>query len=168
MQNINEASFGEVQYFRQIWLWVIIACLAGMFWFGFVEQIIFKVPFGTNPAPDSGLIAAWLFAGVVLPWFFYSVKLITFAKTDGIYFRFVPFHFSYCRIAYSDIFKYEIRTYAPIREYGGWGIRYGLHGKAYNVSGNKGIQFELKNGKKILLGTQKPEEFFQSIKEYTH
>ena len=31
-------------------------------------------------------------------------------------------------------------------------------GVAYNVSGNKGLQIVLKSCKKILIGTQKPEE----------
>jgi len=41
---------------------------------------------------------------------------------------------------------------------GGWGIRWGSarYGSAYNVSGNQGVLFELKNGKKFLLGTQNP------------
>ncbi len=38
------------------------------------------------------------------------------------------------------------------------GIRYGPKGTAYNVSGKIGLQLELKNGKKILIGTRKPEE----------
>lgn len=166
MKKPHEATFCEVQRFRQIWLWLILAFAAAIFWFGFVQQIVFKVPFGTKPAPDIGLITIWLIVGVILPWFFYAVKLITLVKPDGIFFRFVPFHFSYCSIAFSDIQKCDIRSYHPIREYGGWGIRYGFHGKAYNVSGDIGIQFELKNGKKILIGTQKPEEFLHAIKEF--
>jgi hypothetical protein len=34
---------------------------------------------------------------------------------------------------------------------------------AYNVSGNRGLQLELTNGKKILLGTQRPEEIAQAL-----
>jgi len=55
------------------------------------------------------------------------------------------------------------REYKPIREYGGWGIRYVIGGIAYNVYGNKGVQLILKNKKKVLVGTQKPEEFYQAI-----
>jgi hypothetical protein len=63
----------------------------------------------------------------------------------------------------TELSKYEIRTYQPIREYGGWGIRYGSSGKAYNISGNTGMQLELKDGTRILLGTQKPEEFLKAV-----
>lgn len=56
-----------------------------------------------------------------------------------------------------------VRSYNPIGEYGGWGIRGGKlwsksKGKAINVSGDIGIQLELKNGDKLLIGTQKKEE----------
>jgi hypothetical protein len=31
-------------------------------------------------------------------------------------------------------------------------------GKAFNVSGNKGLQLEFNDGRKLLIGTSKPEE----------
>jgi len=56
-----------------------------------------------------------------------------------------------------------VLTYSPISDYGGWGIRYGSIGKAYNVSGNRGVQLELLNGERILIGSQKPEELAAAI-----
>ena len=58
------------------------------------------------------------------------------------------------------IAKAYVRTYSPLGEYGGWGLRYSLsgNGMAYNVSGNKGLQLELSNGKKVLFSTNKLEE----------
>jgi len=38
-----------------------------------------------------------------------------------------------------------------------------LKGKAYNVSGNRGVQLELLNGGRILIGSQKPEELVKAI-----
>lgn len=59
--------------------------------------------------------------------------------------------------------KAYVRTYDALSEYGGWGLKGGAlwnnsKGKAINVSGNIGIQLELKNGKKLLIGTQKKKE----------
>ena len=56
-------------------------------------------------------------------------------------------------------------------EYGGWGLKGGLlwkksKGIAINVSGNIGIQLELKNGKKLLIGTQKLQEAKQVLDTY--
>jgi hypothetical protein len=33
------------------------------------------------------------------------------------------------------------------------------------VSGDQGIQFETNDGKRILIGTQKPEEFLKAMRE---
>jgi hypothetical protein len=64
---------------------------------------------------------------------------------------------------FEAIQTYEAKTYRPLREYGGWGIRYGAAGKAYNVSGNLGVQLSLLSGRKIMLGSQKPEELVLAI-----
>ena len=69
---------------------------------------------------------------------------------------FFPIHLKEHLISFDDIVSYKLRTYSPIREFGGWGIRYGFECKGYTVSGNKGLEITLKNGRKILFGSQKP------------
>ena len=59
-------------------------------------------------------------------------------RRDSLYYRFYPFHISIHRIACEDIKAVKARTYRPIMEYGGWGIRWSRRGKAYNVYGNRG------------------------------
>ena len=50
-------------------------------------------------------------------------------------------------------------------EYGGWGLRLGLfgNGKAFNVSGDKGLQLEFTDNKKLLIGTNRPEELTETL-----
>ena len=55
------------------------------------------------------------------------------------------------------LINYLSATYNPIAEYGGLGIRFGPNGKAYNVSGNTGLQVILKNKSKVLIGTNDAE-----------
>ena len=55
--------------------------------------------------------------------------------------------------------------YRPLRDYGGWGIRYGRNGKAYNISGNKGLMIEFRNGKRLMLGSREPEVLKMSIEQ---
>jgi hypothetical protein len=52
-----------------------------------------------------------------------------------------------------------------MREYGGWGLRVGFSGRAYNVRGNLGVSFELSDGKRFLLGTDRANELEQAIKK---
>jgi hypothetical protein len=64
----------------------------------------------------------------------------------------------------TEIVRWETRTYRPVLEYGGWGIRYGAgNGWAYNVSGNQGVQLELANGQRILIGSQRAKELAWAI-----
>jgi hypothetical protein len=87
-----------------------------------------------------------------------SLKLYTRMDAMGVHFRMKPFHFKEQTIAWEDIDQIHVRKYSPILEYGGWGMRYDRNGKAFNVRGNYGIQIVKKNGKKVLIGTQRPED----------
>lgn len=86
-------------------------------------------------------------------------KLKTRIDEKGIHYQFFPFHFSNKIILWDQIKTAEVRTYNAFTEFGGYGLKGGrfwkkLNGTAMNVSGNKGIQLHLNNGKKILIGTQ--------------
>ena len=96
-------------------------------------------------------------------WLFYRMKLITTINEDGINIIFAPF--TNFIIPFNKIKKYQIRQYRPIIEYRGWGIRYSKYGKAYNVSGKIGLQIELSNGKRLLIGTQNPDTLLQTLNE---
>ena len=104
-----------------------------------------------------------IITGVVLPLLFFLMKLKICIESSGMYFRFTPFQLKWQHIAVSDIQEASSITYRPIRDYGGWGIRFGWKGRAYNVSGNKGIQIKTKKGENILFGTQKPDEFLKAL-----
>ena len=84
----------------------------------------------------------------------------------GISYRFYPFQLTTKLISWDTMHKCNTRRYKPIMEYGGWGFRIGLGGKALNVKGNRGVQIELKNGKRLLIGTQKPNEAQQVIQKH--
>jgi len=155
--------FREVQRFRQLWIWAVVIFLMALSWYSFIQQVVSKIPFGTRPAPDLVLIMMWALFGWAFPMMVYTAGLTTEIRVDGIYIRYIPFHRKFRTIPFEAIQTYEVRTYRPLREYGGWGIRYGAGGKAYNVSGNRGVQLGLLSGRMILLGSQKPEELALSI-----
>jgi hypothetical protein len=79
--------------------------------------------------------------------------------------KFFPIHQKWYHFSWDEIDKYEKIEYRPILEYGGWGIRIGIHGKAYNVSGNRGIRLVFSTGKRLLIGTQRPDDFERTINE---
>ncbi|APZ48188.1 hypothetical protein BW723_16255 [Polaribacter reichenbachii] len=87
-----------------------------------------------------------------------------------MYYQFFPFHLKLKLIAWQDISKAYVRNYSPISDYGGWGLKGGwssAKGKAINVSGDVGIQLELKTGKKLLIGTNKESEAKRVLATYS-
>lgn len=163
MTNNNNIIFREVQQFRQKWLWIILIFAILVSWYAFIQKLTCNKTCGSCPISCLPVILPLILVGLLLPLGFYFCKLITEVRNDGIYIRFIPFHFSFQKISLNDIKNYEARKYRPIREYGGWGIRWMWNKKAYNVSGNLGVDIELKNGKRIMIGSQKPEELKNAI-----
>ncbi len=85
-------------------------------------------------------------------------KLQTRITAEGVYYRFFPLERRFREIKKSDIEKLEVKSYDPLRDYGGWGIKYGINGWADSVKGDKGIYISLTSRKHILIGTSKPDE----------
>jgi hypothetical protein len=133
--------FEEEQRFRQPWLWGILAGAAGLA--GWAAAKRESSWFG--PAITASVLAA-----------VYAMKLLVQVDSKEVRIHFFPLPRR--TIPLGEIRACEARTYRPIREYGGWGIRYGFSGMAYNVSGDRGVQLELHNGKRILIGSQRAEE----------
>jgi len=165
----GSAAYREVQRFSQVWIWVLIILsslvLLGIFGYGAVTQLILGRPFGDPPMPDwllAVLVAFSALVAVVMPCLFRAVKLVTEVRDDGLYVQFFPLRVR--RIAFADIEQCEARTYRPLWEYGGWGIRWGFHGKAYNVSGNRGVQLTLTGGKRLLIGSQQADELADAVR----
>jgi hypothetical protein len=161
-QDRSAGIFCEVQRFRQVWVLGVVVLLAGLAWYAAVGQLVGH-PLGSKSMPVPALVILWVLAGILLPAFFWASRLITEVRADGLYVRFVPFHWSFQRIPFVEIRKCEARRYRPLLEYGGWGIRYGPGGKAYNVHGNQGVQLELSNGKRLLIGSQRADELSRAI-----
>lgn len=161
----NPVLFSEKQKFRQWWIWIILLTLNGFFLFGIYVQVIGGKQFGDKPMSDGGLIFSALML-LIITLLIARFQLETVLKKDGMYVRFFPFLFKFKFYPWKDISRIYIRQYSPIKEYGGWGIRFGIFGsgKAYNISGNYGIQIIFTDGKKLLLGTQMPQQWEDSLK----
>lgn len=138
--------------------------MAGLFLHGFYTQLYLGHPWGDRPMSNAGLLisAALSFiitAGITL--LFYTLKLITEVDAEGVHIRFFPLTSKHIR--FDDIRSCNARTYRPIREYGGWGIRFNREGRAYNVSGDAGVQLELTKGRPLLIGSQRAEALARAI-----
>lgn len=168
---MDSATFRETQGLRQWWLWVLLLATAagtvGVFGYGIFTQVIDGMPWGDNPMSDTALIATGAVTSVLtvgLAVLILSARLITEVRSDGIYVRFFPIRWN--AIPYATIASCHARTYRPIRDYGGWGIRWGREGKAYIAGGTEGLQLLLNDGRKLLIGTRRLPEFEAAVRAW--
>ena len=163
---MSQLYFSEKQRFNQPWIWALNLITAVIFIVMIIMQLLLHKPVGNDPPPDY-ILLLFLLIPIGMMFLFYSIRLETEIRRDGIYVRFPPFIRKTRIYRWEDVRSCYVRKYSPIGEYGGWGYR--MAGKkagiAFNVSGNMGIQLELKNGKKILLGTKKPEEAREALRK---
>jgi hypothetical protein len=153
--------FREEQAFRQWWVWLLIGLVAALQWWGFVEQIVMGQPWGNNPAPDWMMVLLWLLIGIGLPLFFVYLRLVVTVTDETIDIHYRPLTRRTIQIA--DVAHIEARTYSPLREYGGWGIRGWGSNRAYNVSGDHGVELTLVNGQKVMIGSQRTDALADAI-----
>lgn len=154
--------YREDQHFSQWWLWVIVLGVAAVAWWAFIQQVFVGKAFGDNAAPNWAVALIWVVIGLGLPFLFEVLRLSVEVLPDAVRVRFRPLHERVIPIA--EVAKVEARKYNALKEYGGWGIK-GWSGKkmAYNVKGSWGVELTLKDGRRVLIGTQKPQELAAAV-----
>jgi hypothetical protein len=161
MEQETSTRFHEEQGFRQWWIWLLIGGITVMQWWGFIQQIVLGQPFGNRPAPDRGMVLLWLVFGIGLPAFFLYIRLAVTVTDTAIEIHFRPL--TRRTIPLASVTHVEARRYSPLGEYGGWGIRGWGSNRAYNVSGNRGVELNLVGGRKVMIGSQRADELAQAI-----
>lgn len=158
--------FKEEQRFTQTWL-VVVMLMSTLVPLSIIIHEFTKEK-STMTVNELFLVMTIMLVAVV-PIFFF--KLYTRIDEKGVHYRFFPIHFNYKSVYWNELEKCFVRKYDPISEYGGWGFKGGAlwkksNGKAINVSGEIGIQLYFKNGKKLLIGTQKEADANSVLKTY--
>jgi len=140
--------FHEEQRLRDSWFWLVF----------FIVPVI-VVPSLLVAAPGKALLAVALVLGIMvlvslLVWF---ALLETTVTSDAVI---VAFHevWPTRRIKLDDIEAFRPKRYT-MWDSGGWGVHLGFAGMTYNASGNEGMHFDLRDGRHVLIGTQRPTEF---------
>lgn len=163
--------FHEEQRFRQAWIWVLMFfCCAvpmALITHDLYRALVFGEDFRGKPQTTGellliGALTYGFCLGIL--WLMVAMYLRVRVFSSHLYVRFFPFRTK--NFPMVDIESFEACTYRPILHYGGWGLRYRFRrGWCYNVSGNKGVRFVFKDGKKLLVGSQKPEEFARALQQ---
>lgn len=152
MENSSTDSFLEEQKFDQKWLWTLLIVLSII-----ILGVQFSVFFSSSVEASGfgfyfSLFNVFLVIGLI--GLFAVMKLKTSIDKEKISMEFFPFVKK--EVAWRDIRKAEVLDYGFV---GGWGIRlWTKYGTVYNTKGSKGLFIQLKDDKKFLIGTQRPDE----------
>lgn len=158
----SEIVFEERQCFAERGIrnfFLVLACF-------FMASILIRLFFVTVEEDDfvMGVLIAGLLISAILS-LFLSNCLITQITIDGIYVRFPPFMPSEQEFLWKDIQEVYIIKYKPITQYGGWGIRIGPYGRAFNISSTTGLQVIFKDNSRLLIGTRQPEKLIAVLRK---
>ncbi len=150
----DRSFFTEVQRFRSPVLWLGLAAGAAI-------NVGIWLSVGSGPswmivAPSTAILA------VVIALLAFS-RLTVEVRGDGVHARFAPFHRDERVFPFEEIVSHAAVDYRPIRDYGGWGLRRGRNGAAYNVSGSRGVLLTLRDGTTLLLGSLRADELDAAI-----
>lgn len=156
--------FREEQRPRQWWIWVVVLAVAGLTWWTFIRQMVLGQPVGEEPLPTWAAWLMFLVVGVGLPVAAAQLKLVLDVTAEQVTIRFAPL--TRRVIPMAEIEEAVARTYDPIKEYGGWGIKgWSRRNMAYNMSGNRGVELTLRDGRQVMLGSQRADELERAIEK---
>lgn len=135
-------TFTETQRFRQWWIWAILG----------LSLLLYVVPIS---AINGWVTPVSWFGNVVMAgvfWLVYSWRLDTRYDAEGVHYRVWPF-MKWKTTRWSEIEQATVTKYGFV----GYGIRWNFGEWVYNVAGNQGLRIRTTAGKRILIGTQRPD-----------
>lgn len=150
--------FEEHQYQRRLLPWLCVLSLWAITIWYLYNQCLSDIAKG---AEIFILILLPLAVTVLIAMFHLSVKI----DKNYLMFKMFPFHLKYKKIRLDEIKNATIKEYNTDRSFHGWGlgITWNRKYKSYTVKGYKGVEISLKDGMKIFIGTQRPEDLIENL-----
>lgn len=149
-------SFSETQ---KVSPWFAIAILFsgnGLSIFMLMREIVSPGKDASVAIPGLSFLVLFI---LVLTILLMRAKLETVITNEGVFVRYFPFQRSYVFMSVSIIEKLYVRNFDAFSEYGGIGIKGRRRNIAYTVNNDYGIQIELKDGSRLLIGTERRAHF---------
>ena len=117
-------------------------------------------PADSEPFDWFGLVILGVVALLI-----FAIKLHVTINTEGITYKYPPFHIKPKQMPWANIESAELMKINPLKEFGGWGLRYGKLGAAYTTRGRYILHIVQKKGKPINLTIAQPEKFIAATSQ---
>ncbi len=164
----DSVLFEETQSLGRWWTWLLVAPagagLVAIFGYGMWKQLVRGEVWGQNPLTNAEL--AWVGSlsiaiGTLSLVLLARARLETVLTRNALSVRLWPLRAR--SILLREIRSFTAREYRPIVEFGGWGIRGSRRNRAYNAFGREGVQLELTDDTRILVGSQRARELERAL-----
>jgi hypothetical protein len=164
--------FEEKQMFTQWWLWLVVGATTigvnAAFVYAVIQQLVMGVPVGDKPLGDEALLIMSVLvmtASTGMALLFFNSVLEVRVDNRSLEYRYPPIMRTWRRIEHSDIRDARLRKYYLA----GYGIKRSLDGtRMLTVKGTDGVELSLESGTRLLIGTQRPEEFLAAVRRMAH
>ena len=148
--------FREEQQFGRQLRWLFLALQL-------IPLAIVLIALRTNDAEAIGAaLASFIVIGVVQVWLL-TARLVTVVDREALRIS-LRWVWPTRTVRHRDVEKYEARTYGVL-DSGGWGVHLGGAGWTYNTYGNRGVAIKLKDGSRLLVGSQMPDDLVRAMDE---
>ncbi len=72
--------------------------------------------------------------------------------------------FRVLRLNTAEVTSAELHQFSPLKDFGGYGVRFNREMKAFYLRGDRGVKITMTNGKKYLIGSDTPENLLAVIR----
>ncbi|MBN1690402.1 MAG: hypothetical protein JW901_05220 [Dehalococcoidia bacterium] len=115
------------------------------------------------------MIMAAVFTWASLPWLSIMLGLIAVAMIgtyggfrtqvtrDTVTVRMGLLGIRLLQLKTADITGVEVHSFSPLQDFGGYGIRFNSEIRAFYLQGDRGVKITVSDGKKYLIGSDRPE-----------
>ena len=154
-------SFHEEQTFRQRHARLALATPPAAIVFIALRQLAWHRPWETPPISSGDL----LYLSVLLVAVY--IRLVTVRLVTDLWATEISVGLSGLwqkrKISLDQVHAAKVVEYDAARDFGGYGFRSGAGGRAYIAGGNRGVELELRDGRKVLIGSQRPADLAKQI-----
>ena len=150
-----EAEIGAFVEEGKPWVYWEIQNPAWMNWIiaATVVALLFGAYQAFTEAPSAAILLGVL--GLALVVVYGGLRVMVTAERLQV--RLGIFGVGLLRLRLAELKSVNVHEFSPLREFGGYGIRFNRRMKGYFFRGNRGVLIETESGKKYLIGSDHPE-----------
>ena len=137
----NQSPFSEKSGFPAWIFWSMLS----------IPTILYLHEIITNPEDVEPFDWIGFIILAIVGLFIFSIKLKITIDPKGITYQYPPFRNKPTTLPWENIETVELLKINPLKEFGGWGLRYGKLGAAYTTRGKHILHIKMRKGKSINL-----------------